>query len=444
MCVGCGGCSIRTSGAIPVTIGRLGVYQANLDGVNPDVVAAGSRVCPFSDDASNEDDLAVARFPNLPQDRRVGRHRDVWAGRLTDEVRLVGSSSGGLTSWMVEQLLQRGVVDAVLHVGRGSSAMFEYRISSTPAELVESRKSSYYATTLADVVQAVRGDGRRYAVVGVPCFIKAARLLADEVPDLGAQLVFFVGLVCGHLKSQFYAESLGWQVGIEPDDLASVDFRMKNPDRRANRYDYEAIAESDSTPRSREVASTIDGSWGYGAFQPEACNFCDDVFAETADVVFGDAWLPKYNDDWRGTNIAVSRSAIASEILEAAAVDGTVVLDPLTVDDAAQSQAGNFRHRRMGLRVRLADDIEVGLSVPRKRVEPGRDGVPKGRIPLIRQRRAMSRLSLEAFAAARAAGRYALYEEPMRTAIAEYRRIDAASKSVIDQAKSVAKRLLRR
>ena len=404
MCVGCGGCSIRTSGAITVTLGRLGLYEADLSTASSDQIAAGDRVCPFSDSAKNEDQLADARFGDLPSDPRLGRHRSIHAGRVNDYERIVGSSSGGLTSWFLEELLAQGVVDGVIHVGRGEGdELFGYTISEREADLVASRKSTYYSTTLADVVPRVRGNGRRYAVVGIPCFIKTMRLLTEEDPEMSTNSPWFVGLVCGHMKSQFFAESLAWQAGVRPEDLERIDFRVKNASRRSNAYDYEVQARGEG-PRVRRMHATVDGNWAYGAFQPGACNFCDDIFAETADVVFGDAWLPQFTDDWRGTNVVVARSKAAEEILLDGQSRGQIHLEPLTTEEAARSQAGNFRHRRDGLRVRLADDIDSGLSVPRKRVTPGYDGASDARIALIRQRRQMSVLSLRAFAAAESGG----------------------------------------
>lgn len=40
----------------------------------------------------------------------------------------------------------------------------------------------------------------------------------------------------------------------------------------------------------------------------KACDFCDDVFAETADIALGDAWLPEYVQDGNGTNVVVTRN----------------------------------------------------------------------------------------------------------------------------------------
>lgn len=444
MCVGCGGCSVRTDGAIPVRLGRYGLYQADLSGVAPAHVHAADSVCPFSDASKDEDRVAREAFGNLPADHRIGRYSAIHAGRLVDDERVIGSSSGGLTSWFLATLLERGIVDGVIHVGRvPGTPVFDYQISLTPEELLRSRKSMYTSTTLDEALRRIRGDGRTYAVVGVPCFITAMRHLEDADKGLRDQVTWHVGLVCGHLKSRFFAESLAWQARVPPHELESIDFRVKNPSRRSYAYDYEVRSRRGES-RLRRTASAIDGNWGYGAFQPEACNFCDDVFAETADIVFGDAWLPEYTEDWLGTNVVVTRRADADQILAGGVEAGAIRLQSLTADRAAQSQAGNFRHRRDGLRVRLADDLAAGLSVPRKRVEPSYDGVSAQRVALIRQRRAMSELSLRTFARAREAGRLTEYTRPMRAAIARYRRIESAGKSLQTRARESLRSLLRR
>ena len=446
MCIGCGACELRTNGAVRVRLGSLGLYQADATTANPAALDAASQVCPFSDAADDEDQIAARHFPALEASDGLGRHRSLYAGRDTDDERVVGSSSGGLTSWFLEQALETGLVDGVIHVGRSADgdAQFEYVVSRSPAEVTASRKSVYYPSTLVDVITAVRDDGRRYAVVGVPCFIKALRLLAQDDPALSEQLVLFVGLICGHLKSRFFAESLGWQAGVLPADLAAIDFRVKDPRKRSWDYDYSVWRRGDPRARVRSVGSTIDGNWGYGAFQPGACNFCDDVFAETADVVFGDAWLPDYTGDWRGTNVVLTRDGRADEILLAGSRAGLIELHDLSAEDALRSQAGNFRHRRTGLRVRLADDVGRGLSVPRKRVAPGYDGVPPARIALIRQRRLMSQLSLDAFALARSQTRLSAYTSPMKAAIRRYKRLERTDWTVYARLRESVRAAVRR
>ncbi|MBK8018945.1 MAG: Coenzyme F420 hydrogenase/dehydrogenase, beta subunit C-terminal domain [Betaproteobacteria bacterium] len=139
--------------------------------------------------------------------------------------KVVKSSSGGLTTWLLEALLERGDIDGVVHVSASDSPLFMYTVSTTRDGLGARGKSRYYAVEVSEVLNAVRGNGRRYAFVGVPCFVKAARLIAEQDEQLGRQLVYFIGLVCGHLKSFAYAELMAWQQGVTPDKLERFDFR---------------------------------------------------------------------------------------------------------------------------------------------------------------------------------------------------------------------------
>lgn len=445
LCVGCGGCAIRTSGKISIELGRYGMHQAQLGNASAADLTSASRVCPMSDHSVNETRLAQERFPHLPEDPLIGKHQSIFAGRVTDDDKLKKSSSGGLTSFLLERLLSQGEIDGVIHVGRESgSSLFSYSVSRNVHDLLEKRKSNYYSTTLAGAINEVLGDGKRYAIVGIPCFIKAMRLVVREQPELEPQFPYFVGLLCGHLKTQYFAESLGWQAGISPKELASIDFRVKDPNSSSNEYLYAAASRNQITPQVRPMRGTLDGNWGYAAFQPEACNFCDDVFAETADVVLGDAWLPEYTNDWRGTNVVVSRNKMISQIFDDATQSHEIQATPLAPSRAAESQAGNFRHRRLGLGVRLADDIQQGLKVPSKRVSPEYRGASKSRVRLIRQRRVLSTISLHEFEKAKLRDDFEIYSRPMRHAIQRYDFYAALDRGALGIIKYIAKRILRR
>lgn len=427
MCVGCGACSVATGGAITVTLGRRRSYEADASQAPAEALRAASRVCPFSDESRNEDAIAKDRFAGLKYDERIGYYSTLTAARVTDLDRLLGSSSGGLTSWVAEELLRRGRVDAILHVSPSHTddgPLFSFSASDTAEEFASQRKSMYYASTMAEIVAAVRGDGRRYAVIGVPCFLRAARLLAEQDAELAGQFAYFLGLVCGHLKSQAFAEALAWQTGVAPDDLAGVDFRVKVPDRPSSHYDV-AATDRHGNRTTAHTHDLVGGNWGHAMFQVNACNYCDDIFAETADVAFGDGWLPEFKMDWQGTNVVVSRHPDIDEIIaDAAAVWST----PLTADQVAATQGGNFRHRRVGLSVRLHDDAAAGLSVPTKRVPASLEGIDPQRVKLIRLRRHMSDVSHDAFADARARGSLEVFLGRMRPLLKKYERVSRGSR----------------
>ena len=446
MCIGCGACSVATGGAISLKLTPTRLYQADISGASESQVRTASRVCPFSDDSPNEDQLGAPREdPQMHRHHLLGNFTRTFAGRVSHDEHVLGSSSGGLTSWLLTKLVQLGVVDGVINVGpaeKNAQELFRYSVA-TQSELRNRRKSQYYATTMADVLELIKGERRRYVLVGVPCYIRAARALCKEDSDVAERLVLFVGLVCGHMKTQAYAESLAWQIGVSPNDLEAVDFRVKHEGRLSSDYDFGALKRGESEMRIAPMSTLKGGNWGHNTFQPEACNFCDDVVGETADVSFGDAWLAKFTSDPRGTNIVISRSRRLDEVFAGAANAGEITVYEVSANEAAASQAGGFRHRRDGLAIRLADDIAAGLSVPVKRVAPNARAVDKRRADLFRQRRRIAKISQELFSDAVVRKDLGAYLKGLRRETNRYERLEPFSVRMRRALRSV-KRLLKR
>jgi hypothetical protein len=106
-------------------------------------------------------------------------------------------------------------------------------------------------------------------------------------------------------------------------------------------------------------------------------------------------------NDWRGTNIVVSRSPDLSAILAAGNADGSIVLDSLDVEKAVQSQSGNFRHRREGLSVRLEAAAMAGIRTPKKRIHAGSFVASRFRKDVVNLRQYMAERSHIAYYQAR-------------------------------------------
>lgn len=440
ICVGCGACAVATNGRVPVAL-KDGAYSARIQDATPEDLERASAVCPWADESLNEDALSDRFRPDAAsRDPLLGFYRSVHAGRVRDPEDATQSSSGGLTNWLLLRLLELGEIDGVIHVGKTDDPLFSYSVSRSAAEVAGKRKSIYYPTSFADTLLSIEGDGLRYAFVGVPCYVTAARLLAQRSPELQYQLKYFIGLVCGHLKTQAFSELLAWQTGIPPAELAEVDFRIKRAGRPASDYAFGARRPDDDHMTTAPTRDLLGGNWGHGMFQLNACNYCDDVFAETADVVLGDAWLPQYAHDWRGTNVVVTRNERLATVLAGGVAEGVLDLEVLSVGDAVTSQAGNYRHRRVGLAVRLADDQRAGLWTPRKRVVAGYSGVSYRRLKVIRRRRALTDASHGAFRQAKRTASLQSFISEMHPLVRRYERV--ARPTVLRRARRLTRRLL--
>ena len=428
-CIGCGVCAALDGSPMAVEMDEYGRYQA--------VARAGAvtrktlpllDVCPFSGAGPNEDEIAQGYSSTCRHDSRIGYYQGLYAGYVQEQEFRARGASGGLATWLLHELLRKGLVDAVIHVQpttpqANGRPLFRYAVSRSLSEVLEGAKSRYYPVELSRVLAEVRNRPGRYALIGLPCFIKAVKLLGRQEPWVTERIQYYVGLVCGHLKSAAFAEAIAWQLGVEPNRLREIDFRKKLHGRPASEYGVEVIGAGDNDKVSvvRPMRGLVGDDWGQCLFMYYACDYCDDVFAETADVAVGDAWLPRYTIDSMGTNVVVVRHPEICRLLTEAALEGRLHLEPLTPDEVAQSQEGALRHRREGLAYRLYLKQRVGEWYPRKRVTPGRDHLTRRRRRVYELRSLIARESHEAFRAARAASDFAVFQRRMAPYLRQYR-----------------------
>lgn len=371
-----------------------------------------------------ETELAQSRFPELPHDEWIGHYARTVVGYVeAEDFRSLGGS-GGIATWLLSWLLSSGEVDAVVHVHPinepgEDGLLFSYYISTTTDEVRRGAKSRYYPIQMAQILSIIANSDIRFAVVGVPCFIKALRLLerSGHIPE--GRIRHTVGLVCGHLKSRYFGEYLAWQKGIPPSEVAEIDFRWKLPNRSASNYGFAVRRQGRDEIEAYPMTSVRGRDWGEGLFKNVACEFCDDVLAECADIAVGDAWLPGYVEDPLGTSIAVIRSRALQQIFESAERDGILNLTDVGADVIAQSQAAGLRHRRRGLKHRLARRKSLGQWAPRKRVAPMLE-TSFSRRRVYDTRLKIAELSSSAFAAAKKSGRLDGFEATMAPLLAEY------------------------
>jgi coenzyme F420-reducing hydrogenase beta subunit len=407
LCIGCGACAAGRGSLEWDLYGQL-KPEGRWAGER---TAAVAKTCPFSPAARNEDEIAGERFPSATrQDGRIGRFEQAYVGHVAEAEFRAGGSSGGMVSWVAAELLRLGLVDGVAHVVPrdpvSDGRFFGYRISRNAEEVGQGARSRYYPVELSGVLEEIRRVPGRYAVVGVPCFMKALHLLRAQNAVLRDRIAYTLGLFCGHMKSARLVESFAWQLGAPMEEVRAVEYRRKDPDRPANWYTAH-LTLADGSARWQDWWHLVDGDWGAGFFQNSACNYCDDVVAETADIAFGDAWVEPYSSDGRGTNVVIVRDAGVQRLIADAVHEGRLALDQVDADFIANTQAAGLRQRREGLAYRLAF-APPGLPL-RKRVQPGGANLPWRRKLIYRSRYWISRTSHRLFAIARRTGWHGLY-----------------------------------
>jgi coenzyme F420-reducing hydrogenase beta subunit len=170
---------------------------------------------------------------------RVGRCADRFTARsLTDEIFERGANGGTVTA-LIHYLLDKKIVDAVLHLGRVHTDRYLCNhaftiISTSPEETLRGSGARKQITPMLQDLKKV-ADHRRYAVVGLSCDVQAIRKLQTikDDPDLremfnGLALVaekllknlkFVIGMNC-FSSTKFRAfDKIYEKLGIREEDI---------------------------------------------------------------------------------------------------------------------------------------------------------------------------------------------------------------------------------
>ena len=373
LCIGCGLCAaLCPQDILAMEWNRYGEY--NPVEVSPCTTECGlcSKVCPFAADSGENEDTIGERLygavPGIQHRPETGYYLTSYVGY--SEKHRPTSASGGVATWLLETLLAEGVVDHVICVAPTGDPgrLFSFRVFDTPEDVRTGAGSAYYPVELSGVVRTVLEVPGRYAVTGLPCFIKAIRLAQQRNKKLRERIVVTVGLVCGQLKSRHFTDYVAALAGVQ-GRVMGVRYRGKSPDHPASNYHY-AFTTADGGEHRIFWNKGIAEAWGNRWFTPKACSYCDDVFAECADVTCMDAWLSDYYNNPSGTSLLIVRASNILNLIRQNNDLDQLSIAAIDISRVIQSQNGVIKDKRRDLAYRLHLAASMGGIAPKKRIQP--------------------------------------------------------------------------
>ncbi len=432
-CVGCGACAFVAK--THMEINDYGEYQpnlaafANLDDCTLNKV---NFVCPSLNPEFNENILAAnfLETKNLTKSDYIGFYQSIYGGFVNEGDYRNGGTSGGFGTWIGAELLKLKLIDGIIHIKdykdkKASDPFFTYQISKSIDELNQGARTKYHAVELSGVLNLIQDNPGKYLLIGVPCMIKAIRRVQLQDPVINKSIKYTVALVCGHLKSINWTYSLAWAKGIKPKDATTFRYRTKGPNIPARAYVFTAY--SNNSEVMEDSGNVIGGKFNQGALMLNACNFCDDVVGETADITIGDAWLPKFETDSKGTNLLIIRNTEIEHILKNSFREKRISIVNLTEKEAKDAQSGGFRQRREGLSFRLHKMDKQAKWRPTKRIEPNSFNIVPLRKIIYAMRFNVTKQSREVFQRALVLDDYTFYEKKMRRMLKTLRILEISS-----------------
>jgi len=371
LCIGCGVCAaICPERTLLMQFNRFGEYNPTQSKECLKECGLCCKVCPFADGNDNEDSIGntlYGKTGGISHHPETGYYLNGYVGYAQD-TRERGAS-GGMATWLLVTLLKKGIVDYIIAVvpSDNMDQLFKFAVLQDTESVLSSSGSAYYPVELSGVLQEVLNKPGRYAIIGLPCFIKAIRLATQKNRILRERILVTAGIVCGQLKSRHFTDYIASLAGIRGNDLKKVHYRGKSPDIPVSNYYYTFTRKNGTTERIFWNDS-ISEPWMNRWFTLNACSYCDDIFAECADVACMDAWLPEYSKESQGTNIVLVRSQLVQDVIDQGIMGKEVRLEPILIEKVLQSQAGVIDIKRRNLAYQLYLGHQQGCKIPKKRI----------------------------------------------------------------------------
>lgn len=337
------------------------------------------KVCPGDSFEADHVSRQLFGVPSNHHDTH-GHFVDQCVAHATDPRVREGSTSGGLVTALLLDLLERGEIDGAVTIQSDTVELWRGRpmIARSPEELLSAMKSKYAIAPTNILLEEIRERPGRYAVVGLPCQIHGIRKAAELDERIRSRVVLTIGLFC-HAAIEHEAYGVLWgMLGDTAKGARRFISRIgKHPGTPYLELDdgtlyplYFGGRTKGYRPTSIEMINIL-----YRLYTPERCLTCYDATGEFADIAVGDPWMAPPEEGvnfYDGWSFALIRSQYAQSICKRMADEGTLKLVGVTRREALACNslmAGEKRWRAFRVietRRRQGKPIpEYGFETPR-------------------------------------------------------------------------------
>ena len=275
-----------------------------------------------------------------------GAYESISVGHSTDEKLRHEASSGGALSALAICLLEEGLVDAILHVGKSELDPLrnEVYVSETPAEVQSRAGSRYSPCTLLSRLGEILTDDRTYAVIGKPCDIDATRQFLRAKPEFQPKIRYLLSFFCAGQPTFAATDRLLKKLETEKDDVQDFRYRGHGWPGKAT-----AVRRDGSSSEC-----TYDESWGHilGRDLHLRCRICPDAIGILADISCADAWdcdekgYPIF-DERPGRSLMIARNQTGEELANLAVAKGYIAREAYAPEKLSAIQTYQKKRRTL-------------------------------------------------------------------------------------------------
>lgn len=254
-----------------------------------------------------------------------GNYRAMYKGFSCDEDIRFRASSGGVTTTLAVYLLEKKLVDGVIHIQADPDVPYRTKVvcSYTPEEVIQRCGSRYcQSSPLYDISKLIKPN-EKYAFIGKPCDVRALRNLINQRGVFADSIPYLFSFFCAGTPTDTANKKLLNELGCPEERCTELHYR-------GNGWPGLTYAIDDTGKKS---CMEYEKSWMaiLGRSIRKSCKFCFDGIGEAADVSCGDYWnLGKDNkplfEETKGQNVVFGWTQRGAELLIQAKNDGKIEL----------------------------------------------------------------------------------------------------------------------
>lgn len=336
LCCRCGTCvGVCPTNAIQINLGAVSVFPEKC-------VDCGlcNAVCPAEgyelSDFTYEDIQDIPTFAASSEDKSI-----------SDK-----AASGGFVTQTLLSLLNHGDITAAAVVVTGkdlTEPSAKYIVTASQEDILFARRSKYTQASIAPVIDYIKHNDGKYAVVGLPCHLYALSKAMEKIPALKNRIAYKIGMVCGYTYEECCIDGLLKVLGTSREETERVigwredglpgNFSVRLKDGKAL-----------SMPFIDE--HSVDVTY----FTQNRCLLCKDCLCEYGDVVCADigGWSNR-------KTLVMVRNETGQNLLAKLQRYKSMHIEPLNVPIEKTVIPFMLQEKRSGVDLRIKRNIKCGL-----------------------------------------------------------------------------------
>lgn len=294
----------------------------------------------------------------LPDNMLLGAARSWHVSWARDDTIRAAAASGGAITAITRQLLESGTVQGVAClIDDPADPLLPRPVIARDWETLQlSQQSKYSLAPLNTILRAINAFDGEVAIVALPDQVHALRKLERMGHPVMGKIAVILGSYCGAIQHFTAVTAFLRKHGIRDLDTVA-------------RVEYRAGAWPGRLRVTLRGGETLELDKFYANYMTlfysvERSLLCVDLSNELADISFGDAWAPRYEDRHEGFSLLAVRTERGEAVFRQCTEAGAIQNEATDWEDAVAMHSHGLYNKKFAVWSRIQLRRVLGRPVP--------------------------------------------------------------------------------